>query len=292
MYTDLQGANFAATAKPTTGYATPPASINTFDEYGNQTAGNQTIGTNQNYGWAGSAHRTTDKNGLILLGARVYNPATGQFTTTDPVPGGNENAYNYPNNPVSQNDFTGCSGFDWGMALDIGLTVAMIAIDCIPVVGEVAMAVETGYAIYKAARIAKVVVKEAVQVTESLAKTAARKALKDEGHEIVSHAELSARGVKKIAYISTRAERGYVGISAKQGVKRIGQHKYDRLKFDNDTIESTLAIDATNLSKNQLRTLEQSLMHRMEEAGVKLDNRANSVARQNWGPWGVYIKAH
>jgi RHS repeat-associated protein len=90
----LQGANFATSTKPATGNATPPAGINTYDEYGNQTSNPQNIGTNQNYGWAGSAHRTTDKNGLILLGARIYNPTTGQFTSTDPVPGGNENAYN------------------------------------------------------------------------------------------------------------------------------------------------------------------------------------------------------
>ena len=283
VYTDLQGANFAATTKPTTGYATPPAGINTFDEYGNQTAGNQTIGTNQNYGWAGSAHRTTDKNGIILLGARVYNPATGQFTTTDPVPGGNENGYNYPNNPVNQNDFTGCWG-SFGDWLDVGLTVAMVAIDCVPVVGEVAMAVETGYAIYKAARIAKVVVKEAVQISESVAKSSARQAIKDLGHEVSSHAELKAKGVKQIAYIITKGEKNYVGMSWKQGIKRIMQHLNTKRGFTVSELNDALAVDASNLSKHELRELEQNLMNTLKNKGIKLLNKNNSIAESKWDP--------
>jgi hypothetical protein len=42
------------------------------------------------------------------MGARVYNPVTGQFTSPDPIPGGNETTYTYPNDPINQNDYTGC----------------------------------------------------------------------------------------------------------------------------------------------------------------------------------------
>ncbi|MFM7030469.1 MAG: RHS repeat-associated core domain-containing protein [Micrococcales bacterium] len=84
-----------------------------YDEYGNQ----QTVATTQDagitYGWAGKAEKATTLSGLILMGARVYNSIMGRFTSRDPVPGGNENAYNYPNDPVNRNDFTGCHGNIW-----------------------------------------------------------------------------------------------------------------------------------------------------------------------------------
>jgi hypothetical protein len=44
------------------------------------------------------------------MGARVYNPATNQFTSPDPVKRGNENRYTYPNNPIEFADFSGLLG--------------------------------------------------------------------------------------------------------------------------------------------------------------------------------------
>jgi hypothetical protein len=41
------------------------------------------------------------------MGARVYNSATGRFSSADAVAGGNENAYNYPNSPTSSRDLDG-----------------------------------------------------------------------------------------------------------------------------------------------------------------------------------------
>ncbi|MFG1876488.1 RHS repeat-associated core domain-containing protein [Sphaerisporangium sp. NPDC049003] len=46
--------------------------------------------------------------GLVLMGARLYNPATGRFLQTDPVAGGSSNAYDYCNaEPINSYDTTG-----------------------------------------------------------------------------------------------------------------------------------------------------------------------------------------
>ncbi|GIF12835.1 RHS repeat-associated core domain-containing protein [Actinoplanes teichomyceticus] len=48
------------------------------------------------YGYLGAHQRaTTNAGGLITMGVRLYNPATARFLSTDPVYGGNDNAYEY-----------------------------------------------------------------------------------------------------------------------------------------------------------------------------------------------------
>ncbi|MET8102974.1 DNRLRE domain-containing protein, partial [Streptomyces sp. NPDC005236] len=62
------------------------------DEYGNPRTGQ----TATRYGWLGGKQRSTETlTGLTLMGIRLYNPTTGRFLSTDPVYGGNANAYEY-----------------------------------------------------------------------------------------------------------------------------------------------------------------------------------------------------
>ena len=106
-----------------------------YDSFGNP----QTSQTNTNlinYSSYGQQERATNSTGLILMGARVYNLKTNQFTSKDPIKGGNENSYTYPNDPINSSDFTGC----WGW--EDTFMVLSIAVMFVPVAGEVAMAVQ------------------------------------------------------------------------------------------------------------------------------------------------------
>lgn len=60
-----------------------------------------------NYGWLGEHERAVTDIGITLMGARLYNPITARFTSLDPVAGGNENAYVYPQDPINSQDITG-----------------------------------------------------------------------------------------------------------------------------------------------------------------------------------------
>ncbi len=98
----------------------------TFDAYGNKV---ESTGTTSPLGYDGQ-YTSTD-TGLIYLRARVYDPATAQFLTVDPMVGNTRAPYNYAeDNPVNYADLSGLDVFEeaaetvagWGDTVTLGLT--------------------------------------------------------------------------------------------------------------------------------------------------------------------------
>ncbi|MFJ2510924.1 DNRLRE domain-containing protein [Streptomyces griseoviridis] len=67
------------------------------------------------YGWFGGKQRSGETlTGLVIMGARLYDPGTARFLQTDPVFGGNCNAYDFVcADPVNGTDLDGRCGA-WG----------------------------------------------------------------------------------------------------------------------------------------------------------------------------------
>jgi RHS repeat-associated protein len=114
-----------------------------YDSFGNP----QTSQTNTNlinYSSYGQQERATNTTGLILMGARVYNPETNQFTSKDPIKSGNENSYTYPNDPLNTSDFGGLAVLSEAMmkiiqlalnGLGIGLGISLCTLNAFFCVG-------------------------------------------------------------------------------------------------------------------------------------------------------------
>jgi RHS repeat-associated protein len=62
------------------------------------------------FGWEGSHGKQDQHTGdiaTIEMGARQYVPLLGRFLSCNSVAGGNSNDYNYPNDPINDNDISG-----------------------------------------------------------------------------------------------------------------------------------------------------------------------------------------
>jgi len=81
----------------------------TFDAYGNKTGSTGTSTTPLGY----DGQYTSSDTGLIYLRARVYDPATAQFLTLDPMEAITGAPYNYANdNPLNHGDASGLSSWN------------------------------------------------------------------------------------------------------------------------------------------------------------------------------------
>ncbi|HET9653906.1 MAG TPA: DNRLRE domain-containing protein [Kineosporiaceae bacterium] len=79
-----------------------------YDEFGNPEQITPAKPGKDRYGWVGGAQRSGDTLGdTLLMGVRLYSPGLGRFLQVDPVPGGNENSYGYPADPVNSFDLSG-----------------------------------------------------------------------------------------------------------------------------------------------------------------------------------------
>lgn len=124
--TDPHGDIVATAPIPASGPCIGISSWTDHDEYGNPLAatapidgaGTQGLG----YGWLGAKQRAATPTGLTLMGARIYNRVTGQFTSTDPIHGGGATAYAYPVDPINQFDLDGLHSCGWFSKLCSGAT--------------------------------------------------------------------------------------------------------------------------------------------------------------------------
>lgn len=144
-----------------TGQSTPAVGLagwTDHDEYGNPLgnamAASGAITEGLGYGWVGAKQRATLDTGLTLMGARVYNRATGIFTSTDPVYGGNPTTYGYPVDPVNMFDLNGQWGWfkkAWKWVKKHKVDIAITAVGFVPGVGIGAWAIRA----YRVVRLAR-----------------------------------------------------------------------------------------------------------------------------------------
>jgi RHS repeat-associated protein len=95
------------------------------DEYGNPLG---EANDERRYGYLGTHQRSAGRDtlgGLTLMGARLYNPSTGHFLSTDRVLGGNETKYSYPVDPVNSSDVSGMCP-PCAVAAALGISVAQL----------------------------------------------------------------------------------------------------------------------------------------------------------------------
>lgn len=180
------------------------------------------------YGYVGQHEKMTDTEtspiagGIVQMGARVYIPTLGRFLSIDPIEGGVDNNYNYPNDPVNSFDLDGnAKSFPWRNIFKAVVVVAAIggAIACgVSIVCGIAVGAATGAAMYTAAN-AGTKQFTAKGLASATGMGALGGAAGGVGGKLLGAVANRTGGV----YIARQGARAYVGQSGNIG-KRMTQH--------------------------------------------------------------------
>ena len=107
-YPNLQG----GTAAEASSAGAAVGGVTLYDPFGNTLSALQADSPdNLAFGYEGKHGIGTETDGantVVLMGARLYNPATGRFLQMDPLPAGSANAYDYVDqDPLNGSDLSG-----------------------------------------------------------------------------------------------------------------------------------------------------------------------------------------
>lgn len=231
-----------------------------YDEFGNQDSGNPASTNLINYSAYGQAERATNTTGLILMGARVYNPETNQFTSRDPIAGGNENYFAYPNDSVGFSDMSGSCGVgnSFEENTENGEPFCLIP----PGVGGIRTIKPTGpYSALKGIKLPLVRARDAA----------------------------SLKGKQNAVYVVATKLGFYVGSTTTSLGRRL--FRTNRGAQINDSRDGAVAyILSPYWSKRQVEAFETTVINQLGglgSSGGNLLNQKNPVAKQFWQSLGI-----